>query len=45
MGWIRKAIGPPKQASKVLADAREDVKRPAKDEVAAKRQQKNGGKR
>lgn len=32
------------KAGKVLDEAKRDVKRP-KDEVAAKRQQKNGGKR
>lgn len=32
------------KASKVINDAKKDVKRPKKDEVAAKRQQKNQGK-
>lgn len=42
MGWIKKAIGSPSQARKVLADSKQDTRRP-KDEVAQKRQQKNGG--
>lgn len=32
------------KANKVINDAKKDVKRPKKDEVAAKRQQKNQGK-
>lgn len=37
-----------KRANQVIADAKKDVaktKRPAKDEVAQKRQQKQGGKK
>lgn len=34
-----------KQANKVIADAKKDVQRPRKDEVAAKRQQKQQGKK
>lgn len=41
MGWIKKAIGSPSQAKRGLADMQESVRRPKKDEVGAKRQQKN----
>lgn len=34
-----------KAANKTVEAAKNDVKRPRKDEVAAKRQQKNGGKK
>lgn len=34
-----------KKAAEVIKDAKKDVKRPSKDEVAAKRRQKNGGKK
>jgi hypothetical protein len=33
------------KAKQTIEDAKKDVKRPRKDEVAAKRQQKNGGKK
>ena len=34
-----------KRANQVIADAKKDVKRPKKDEVAAQRNKKNGSKK
>lgn len=42
MSWVKKAIGTPSQAKKVLDGARKDVKRP-KDQVDEQRQKKQGG--
>lgn len=43
MGWLKKAIGSPGQARRVVEDAKKDVRRPKKDEVSQQRAKKQQG--